>query len=163
MYCSKCNREMEESRGSHQYRECGLDNVFLNNIPVYKCTTCGRIVPIITHIDDLHRLIADNLTTRKEVLSGKELRFIRKMMGIKAIELAEILGVSKQRISQWENDKGSIGVANDRLIKSLYRFPNLLKSLRLLTPMERQEFNLDFPTFLASIKMRELKEGEVCH
>jgi putative zinc finger/helix-turn-helix YgiT family protein len=160
MYCSKCKKEMKETIGSHHYTECGLDNVTLHNIEMYECTKCGKTIPIIIHIDELHRVLANKLTTKEERLKGKELRFVRKLMGLKAVDLAEALGVTPQSVSQWENDKSRIGTANDRLIKFIYR-RNLYRDLRALSfrTVVQPQLNLDFQTFLDSITTPGLVEA----
>lgn len=161
MYCNKCNKKMKETKGTYHYKECGLDNLILQEIPLYQCK-CGTKVPILSHIDALHGFIANILTSRKEPLNGKELRFIRKMMGMKAVELANFLGVTKQTVSKWENGKVRISPPNDMLVKAMYHCPDVSKFKEKLTTVSEPEVHLHFPTFLASTKLSELKE-EICY
>lgn len=37
--------------------------------------------------------------------TGDSLRWLRKTLGMKAIELAEVLGVTPETLSRWENDR----------------------------------------------------------
>jgi putative zinc finger/helix-turn-helix YgiT family protein len=159
MNCPKCKERMEEAVGDYHYTECGLDNVFLTGIPLYQCG-CGSKVPILSHIDDLHRLIADMVTTRDDRMNGKELKFVRKMMGMKAIELARKLRVTKQTISNWENEKVRMSSAYDLLLKTMYHCPEVSEFAKYLKPSPRP-VSLDFPTFLAGIRSREITEA-VC-
>lgn len=101
------------------YRESGLDNVVLTGITIYKCS-CGEKMPEIKNIDGLHKVIANALVKKKTPLSGKEVRFLRKQMGLSAKELAGVLDVTPVTVSRWENESESLGVANDKLIRMLY-------------------------------------------
>jgi putative zinc finger/helix-turn-helix YgiT family protein len=157
MFCKKCKEKMQRSVGDYQYRECGLDNVVLQNIPVYECK-CGVVYPIISHMDELHEVIAYAIVTRKESLNGQEIRFLRKMMGMKAVELANVLGVQKQTVSTWENDRKRIGSAYDKLIRFLYIQPNFSEFIYSLRPAAEPELKVDFPTFLMDRRPKEIIE-----
>jgi putative zinc finger/helix-turn-helix YgiT family protein len=160
MNCPNCKKQMEEAVGNYHYTECGLDNVFLREIPLYQCE-CGSKAPILSHIDELHRLIANIVTTRDDRMSGKELKFVRKMMGMKAIDLARKLRVTKQTISNWENEKVRMSPAYDLLLKTMYHCPEVLEFAKYLKPRPKLQVSLDFPTFLDGIRSREVTEA-VC-
>jgi transcriptional regulator with XRE-family HTH domain len=53
-------------------------------------------------------------------LAGEEIRFFRKKMRFKAIDLAVLLGVHKVTVSRWENNKEKIGPSSDRLLRYIY-------------------------------------------
>lgn len=110
---------MKKVKKDYRYVESGLDNVILKDLPVYVCE-CGEEMPEISNVERLNRDIADFIVRDPSPLSGKEVRFLRKQMGMKAVELAELLGVTKQTISRWENEAASIGVANDKLIRMIF-------------------------------------------
>ena len=119
MLCNSCGKTMKKVKKDYRYIESGLNNIVLGNLTVVTCE-CGEEMPVIPHIDSLHRVIAFELVKSRAHLSGKEARFIRKQLGMKSTVLAGILGVDKVTISRWENDNKPIGAANDRLIRSLY-------------------------------------------
>lgn len=54
---------------------------------------------------------------QKSPLSGKEIRFLRKHMAMKAIEFAKRVGVDNATVSRWENDKENPADAADRAIR----------------------------------------------
>lgn len=134
MICNNCGKTMKKVKKTYSYSESGLDNIMLANTQVYICE-CGEELPIISHVESLHRVIAFELIKSKNHLSGKEARFIRKQLGMKAIQLAEILGVDKVTVSRWENDNNAIGNANDRLIRLLY-LTKMAEELRQIIPTE---------------------------
>lgn len=154
MYCKNCKKKMKKTKGNHLYVESGLDNIMLKDIPIYECK-CGKKIPIISHIDHLHKLIADLLTAKEEGLRGKEIKFIRKMMDLKAVDLARHLRVTKQTVSNWENDKTNISTAHDRLLRLFFHCPELLRFIEHSIAMPKPYLELDFPTFVHSMRSIE--------
>jgi len=120
MLCYDCKVKMRKIKTNYRYKESGLNNLILKGIPAYKCPKCNQINPIIKNIKELHQLVAQRLINKKSVLSGQELIFLRKEIGLKAKELAEKLGVHKVTISRWENEKEQISFPYDSLVKFIY-------------------------------------------
>jgi putative zinc finger/helix-turn-helix YgiT family protein len=128
--CPNCgSKNIEKRTEDYLYKESGLDNLILGGITVYKCEDCNEIMPEIPRIEDLHKVIALRIIGTNEPLTGKEIRFLRKDMGLSSVELAKQFGVSKVTVSRWENDAEKIGPANDKLIRLRYCL-NHLKGLR---------------------------------
>lgn len=119
--CPECGNTMSGSRQSYQYRECGLSSVRLENVLVFECK-CGNRSPEIRAVDILHQMIALDLLRKKSLLSGEEIRFLRKMAGLTQAEFAEVLGTDKTRPSKWESGNLKIGKENDRVIRSCCLF-----------------------------------------
>ncbi len=121
--CPACGRRMRRTiRDHYPYVESGLTNVRLNGVPVYGCP-CGEELVELPRVHTLHTVIAQKLVTKPAPLSGPELRFVRKFVGLKAVDLAKDLGVSPVTVSRWENEEESIGKTNDQL----FRFRMVLK------------------------------------
>ena len=119
MKCIECNKKMTSMREVYHYTESGLDNVYLDT-DVHTCAKCRESVVDIPNIYGLHEMVAEGLVKKPYLLKGKEIRFIRKFLHLKAVELAKILGVDKVTVSRWENDTAQISVANDKLIRLIY-------------------------------------------
>ncbi len=119
MECYKCGNDMKRYKGEYRYTESGLDTVTLKDIVQYRCA-CGETMVELKNIKGLHRTIASILTKKKDPLTGKEIRFIRKEMGMRAKDLAEIMGVSPITVSRWENDVEKPEMAKDRFVRLLY-------------------------------------------
>ena len=81
MQC-ECGRSMRKRQvtkaAPYAYTESGLDNVVLSGITVYVCPYCQAEVPVIPRIGQLHRVIADTLLHKPELLTGQELRFLER-------------------------------------------------------------------------------------
>ena len=115
--CYDCGGEMEGRKGDYRYVEGGLDSVWLKDVLVFHCTKCNASTAEIPAAGILHRVIAHRLLTKKSLLSGGELRFLRKFCGYSVNEFAEIMGSSKSVICRWES--GTLGKQTDRAVRLL--------------------------------------------
>lgn len=101
----------------YHYTECGLDNVWLENGFVRKKTAYG----MATAIDDaesLHKVLAIELTRKKGLITGKELRFMRIALGLSQEGLSKCVGTSDQSVSLWERT-GKVPKYADSLLRLL--------------------------------------------
>jgi transcriptional regulator with XRE-family HTH domain len=134
--CVDCGATMKGSRQTYRYSECGLKSVHLSNVLVFDCEECGAKVPEIPAIDQLHQFIAIDILRKKSLLSGEEIRFLRKMAGLMQSDLAEIMGVHATRPSKWETDGEPIGKENDRVLRSCCLFGMIQQSLTVDDPVK---------------------------
>ena len=119
MICHECNSKMDESQEIYHYKESGLDNVYLDNVYVYRCK-CGEMFPSIPGVIDLHTKIGKMIVKKKSALNGKEITFLRKNIGMNANIFADYVGVDKSTLSRWENNQQKLAKPNDRLIRLIY-------------------------------------------
>jgi len=117
-YAKGCGGTMEGRKGEYRYVESGLDSVVLKNILVFHCTKCNAIVPEIPAAGVLHRIIALRLLCKKTLLTGSEVRFLRKLCGYSVNQFGEIMGSPKSVVSRWEN-LGKHGHGTDRTVRLL--------------------------------------------
>jgi transcriptional regulator with XRE-family HTH domain len=117
-YRSDCGGTMEGRKGEYKYVECGLDSVILKDILVFHCTKCNALVPEIPAAGILHRVIALRLLMKTTLLTGAELRYLRKLCGYSVNEFSEIMGSSKAVVSRWET-QSMHGEATDRTVRLL--------------------------------------------
>ena len=76
--CWKCGNDLSVIKDQpYQYKESGLDFVYLIGILQYKCV-CGETFVEIPRINELHLLIGKNIVCKKELLTGAEVKFLRK-------------------------------------------------------------------------------------
>jgi transcriptional regulator with XRE-family HTH domain len=116
--CRECGGVMEGRKGEYRYTECGLDSVTLQDILVFHCTRCNDIAPEVPEAGILHRVIAIRLLLKRTLLTGSELRFLRKLNGYSIEEFCEVVGANKAVVSRWENNKPH-GKTIDRTIRLL--------------------------------------------
>jgi putative transcriptional regulator len=109
----------EQDRELYHYTECGLDDIYLLSGYSIEQTSYGEGVSI-SHVDELHDQIGYFLITEKKVLSGKELRFLRKEMDLTQAELGILVGLSDQQVARWEKEQCGIPNAADYLLRHFY-------------------------------------------
>lgn len=133
MYCT-CGEKPEITKVAlYHYEECGLPNVYLAGIDVAVCQECGERFPIIPSILNLYEKIAEAVALKPHLLTGVEVKFLRKQLGLTAAEWASYLRTDKTNVSRWENDRHPLGKQSDALIRYLY--------FRLLEEKENKHIN----------------------
>lgn len=107
--CEICGGAMVTRKATverpYRYDLSGLDNVLLVGIEVHECPKCDIEVPVIPKIAALNKAIAQDLMMKKELLSGKEIRFLRKHAEIAAKQFAAWIGINPAHLSRFENGK----------------------------------------------------------
>ncbi len=116
--CRGCGGVMEGRKGEYKYTECGLNSVTLKDILVFHCIQCNDVVPEIPAVGVLHRVIAIKLLLKKTLLTGNELRFLRKLMGYSVDEFCEVTGTNKNVVQRWEKNHLH-GKGSDRTVRLL--------------------------------------------
>jgi len=130
MKCYQCGEPTTiRKEKTYHYTESGLTNVYLTNVEIMMCKSCGAEMLRLTHLEALHAAIARAIVLQPTPLSGTEVRFLRKHLGLKAREWATLLRVDTTTLSRWEQGEQPTGPQSDSLIRLLY--------LRLLE--EREE------------------------
>jgi putative transcriptional regulator len=103
----------------YRYDLSGLDNVLLVGVEVRECQRCRAQVPVIPKIGQLHRAIAKYLVFKNGLLTGREIRFLRKNAGLSNKKFAALLEIDESHLSRVENGKiGSLGAATDKLARA---------------------------------------------
>ena len=109
----------ENDKTPLHYPDCGLDNVYLVSGYEIESTPYGKGLSI-KNLDQLHKAIGCNLASQKKVLSGKELRFLRKQMNLTQSDLGKFLGLSSQQVARWEKGESEISGPADLLVRALF-------------------------------------------
>ena len=114
--CYECKGPALGKKENYNYLECGLNNVVLKGVLVYRCERCGAENVEIPNMEGLHRSIALSILCKKSLLASDEIKFLRTIVGLTATELGRNLGVTKIAVSRWENG-ARIGMQSDRSIR----------------------------------------------
>ncbi len=119
MKCIMCDNKQNLKRQTTtvKYKDCGLDNVTLYGVEFFKCDQCGEIYYGYGDTEKLHSAIAEILILNKDLLSGKEIRFLRTYLGYSGAVFARLTGYTKESISRMENGKQNIVKPFDRLVR----------------------------------------------
>lgn len=113
----ECGTHPKIIRGDYVFSESGLDNVILRNVKLLKCDRCRSLTPILSKINQLMQIIACALVLKPSELTGKEIRFLRKYIGLTGEQFGKKLGLTKEHISRIENGKLQVGTQTERLIR----------------------------------------------
>jgi DNA-binding transcriptional regulator YiaG len=103
----------------YKYTECGLEGVKLKNGFEEYETEHGKGVGI-HDLEGLHAAIGRHLVCNKAVLSGAEVRFLRKELELSQVELANFFGVGESSVRAYESDRTQISGPADRILRVLY-------------------------------------------
>jgi len=143
--CRKNRKEQKvTAEAPYLFHDAGLPNAYLIGIKVFVCSRCERIAAEIPAVDELMNALARVLVQKTSPLTGKEVRFLRKRLGLKATELAAMLSVTPEQLSRWENEHNGMGGSIDRLIRLAYAFlsgDKKLKDLRIRVERQFQQWS----------------------
>src|SRR5260370_23533081 len=101
--CRGCGPPTEVRRENYKYDASGLDNIALENIEVRHCPKCGERQALIPTLGELHKSIALALAEKRERLLPKEIRFLRKYLGLSGSDFAAKIGVDPPTESRYES------------------------------------------------------------
>ena len=101
----------------YHYTESGLQNVWIENGYRLVKTSHGKGVSI-HDVEGLHRAIGKAIASKPR-LTGSELRFLRKEMGMSQAAFGALVGTSEQNVSLWER-RGGVPRTADRLVRLIY-------------------------------------------
>jgi putative zinc finger/helix-turn-helix YgiT family protein len=117
--CGANNVEVIKDK-PYNYKEGGIE-VTLHGLTQYYCQACDETFTPIPAPKKLHQATGQIICdTNKSLLTGDEIKFLRKTMELGSKELAKIMGVNVSTVSRWENNKKEIGDSNDRLLRSIF-------------------------------------------
>lgn len=117
--CANCGQGIVPEPRNYRYTESGLSNVILQGIEVADCPKCGNTGVIIPRMAKIHRAIAQALAESPARLTGEQLRFLRKHLGLSGDRFGSYLHTDRTKISKWERGEDRIGPATDRLVRLL--------------------------------------------
>lgn len=110
MQCPSCDtkKAMKLEIIVHRFKESGLDNIILHGVRFFRCSHCGESIYDFGNLLQLNSLITDCLLKKKELLSGKEIRFLRTYVGYSSESFAKIIGLDKTSFSRIENERAKV-------------------------------------------------------
>lgn len=106
----------DDFENAYRYTECGLDNVFLRDLPICE-DKAGQETVTIPYINQLHKVIRLGLALKETGLDPKELRFLRTELGQTQAELAEVVHKDAQTIGRWERGETPIDGTAETLVR----------------------------------------------
>lgn len=117
MKCVRCGTEVTERRGEVDYDS--LPGTRLKNVPIRECPECGESYTGIPNMEGLDETLAKLVISQSTRLTGDEIRFLRKYLGLSQEDLARKMGVQPESISRWENERANMSEPHERLLRSI--------------------------------------------
>lgn len=112
-----CSAQMQSGQESYGYTECGLDTVTLVDVEVRRCAECGEHEVSVPRIEELHRLIAQQVALKKTRLMPQEIRFLRKYLGFSKGGFAGAIDATPETVSRWELGKEQMSPVAERVLR----------------------------------------------
>lgn len=121
--CYECSNVMNQKTITYHYLESGLPNVYLKDVIEFICEECGTSFVDIPEPVQLHIILAISISNKPMKLTGPEVRFLRKEIGMTGKSFAEYIHIDPVTLSRWENDKGDSNRenSNDQLIRLAFK------------------------------------------
>ncbi|MDB5734454.1 MAG: transcriptional regulator [Alphaproteobacteria bacterium] len=104
----------------YEYKASGLDNVKLLGIQIV-LDADGDACVVIKNVNELHKAIAEAIVNCRRGVSGKELRFLRTLMGKTQAELAGDVNKDTQSVGRWERGEYPIDANAEAFIRLMAR------------------------------------------
>jgi putative zinc finger/helix-turn-helix YgiT family protein len=117
-FCGNSSVESKEGQTYH-FTESGLDHVYIKNVETSHCHNCGANSVSVPQSPQLFNCIGESIVFSPGILTGSEIRFLRKNLRININDFAKLLRVSRVTVSRWENGH-DITKPIDLLIRSIY-------------------------------------------
>ena len=115
--CDECGQVPRYSIiDAYRYEDSGLDNVYLQDVEAITCECGSRVV--IRAVPTLLRIITTCFAYKPGRLRGKEIRFIRHVIGSQSKEFAEVISVTPEHLSRLENSNKPISPPLDKLVRA---------------------------------------------
>lgn len=121
-------KETPKNIPRHKDTLMGLPIVLLN--AAYEVSHGDETGVVVPDVQALEAALAVARVTLPTKLTGSEIRFLRKAIGIKAVNLAKFLDVTAETFSRWENGNGAAISTNAERVLRL----RVLHSLREKAP-----------------------------
>ncbi len=103
----------------YHLKAVGLPNVYLcNGVTIEDDPDYGKLITI-EDIPGLHAAIGLHIVAKPDAMTGPELRFLRKELGLTQEALAQRLRVSVQTVANYEKGKTGMGAA-ETAVRALY-------------------------------------------
>jgi putative zinc finger/helix-turn-helix YgiT family protein len=117
MKCMQCGTGMSAKRENVPYDD--LPGTVLVGMSVSRCARCGEHEVAIPAIDELHRVLAQEVIRKTGRLNGAEIRFLRSYLGYSGVDFAKLIHSDPATVSRWESDKQLLGHHTDLLLRAM--------------------------------------------
>jgi putative zinc finger/helix-turn-helix YgiT family protein len=104
--CFNC-KSTELVAAEHEDRLEVAGHCFVRSVPSLRCARCGEETMKGEELEAFEVEAAAEFARHGEH-SAEAFKFMRRILGLKAVELGELLDVTPETISRWENEKQAV-------------------------------------------------------
>lgn len=100
--CASCGSEtLKATRSTERRTVAGVE--FAAEVDALECAKCGEVYVSDTALEQMELAIAAELGKLGRLV-GEAFKYMRKSIGLRGIDLAELLDVTGETVSRWERD-----------------------------------------------------------
>jgi DNA-binding XRE family transcriptional regulator len=101
--CIKCGgKRLKSSLASNRIEISGI--TFTGEVAAMECVKCGERYTRLDDVGGFELAVAERLASLG-VRTGTAFKFMRKALGLRAVDLAELLDVAAETVSRWETSE----------------------------------------------------------
>ena len=152
--CTDCGEPQTVNRRNVDYPESGLDNVELFNVPVWVCPNNHDEVEIPA-VTQLHELLAYLIIRKPACITGPEIKFLRRRIGIQAKEFAERIGLTPVALSRFETQSRPVSRRTDLLIR--------LSAAAMIAARDEKPFPADLAPLVQTLETWDIGSHRLRH
>ncbi len=119
-----CAKSLKKYAATHakpyHFLDSGLPNVYLIGVKYWVCGKCGAQSAEIPAPEQLMNVIGESIVMKPGVLTGQEIRFLRKRVGKKAADFAALINKTPEHFSKLETGALPLQEPTDKLIRLTY-------------------------------------------
>jgi DNA-binding transcriptional regulator YiaG len=109
---------IDSAENQYRYTASGLDNVYLVGLPRFP-DRAGDETITIPYINQLHRLLRQQVAEKVTGLDHKEIRFLRSELGLTQAQLAQHVHKDAQTIGRWERGETPIDGSSEAVLRAM--------------------------------------------
>jgi DNA-binding transcriptional regulator YiaG len=104
----------------YHFLDSGLPNVYLSGVKYWVCGKCGMQSAEIPAPEQLMNVIGESVVMKPGILTGQEIKFLRKRAGKKAADFAALINKTPEHFSKLETGALPLQEPTDKLIRLTY-------------------------------------------
>jgi DNA-binding transcriptional regulator YiaG len=104
----------------YHFLDSGLPNVYLIGVKYWVCGKCGAQSAEIPAPEQLMNVIGESVVMKPGMLTGEEIKFLRKRVGKKAADFAALINKTPEHFSKLETGALPLQEPTDKLIRLTY-------------------------------------------
>lgn len=102
MICIKCENEAFAEKPNSIIEQEFRDEQLSVKMTALACTKCGWTTLAPSQTDELRRLTADAYRQKHDLLTGVQIKALRKLLNMSQREFANFIGVGEASVKRWE-------------------------------------------------------------